>query len=109
MADEQRKASLSAPRRRIVELMQEIVFGWMEVRKRQGEPVLDPPPRVVKKIKLGVAVGQRPERNRRDFLLKDRVVSLFAEFDRLGEGATMTILVQHGLPFMVETEELKKE
>lgn len=49
------KSDLSAPRRRMVELMQELGFGRIEtLLVRAGDPVLNPPPRVVREVKLGV-------------------------------------------------------
>jgi hypothetical protein len=109
MSNETQKATISHPRRRLIEMMQEIDFGWMELSKRKGEPASDPSHRIVKQIKLGSENGPRPERERRDFVLKKQVKLFFAEFDRLEEGATMIVLVKHGLPFMLEIEEMMEE
>jgi hypothetical protein len=78
------KASLSEPRRRLVELMQRVNFGRIEgLAVRAGEPVLAPPPRVVNEIKFGGENGPRPELAAADFALKAQVVELFHHFDRL--------------------------
>jgi len=101
------KASLSRPRRRLLELMQQVNFGRIEgLTVRDGEPVLDPPPRVIREIKFGAENGPRPELGSDDFLLKAQVVELFAELDRLRNGTIDTIEVKHGLPFrMIVTED----
>ena len=64
------KRSLTAPRRRLVELMQQINFGRIEgLTLRGGEPVFDPAPRIVREVKFGGENGPRPERDSSDFLL----------------------------------------
>ena len=109
MADETRRGSLSTPRQRVLEMMQEIDFGWIVFRKCNGEPELHAYLRVVKKIKLGAENGPRPELALRDFALKDPVKRFFAEFDRLEDGVIVTVLVKHGLPFMLEVDEVMQE
>ena len=48
------KAALTPARRRLVELMQEVNYGRLEgLEVRDCEPVLDPPPRVVRQIVFG--------------------------------------------------------
>jgi hypothetical protein len=94
------KASLSFARRRLVQLMQQINFGRIEALVvRGGEPVLDPPPRVVRELKFGAENGPRPEAAAADFLLKAQVVELLRELDDLGDGTIDLIEVKHGLPF----------
>src|SRR5262245_59935470 len=57
-------AALSRPRRRLVELMQNLNFGRIEVLViRNGNPILDPLPRVVREVKFGGDNGPRPERD----------------------------------------------
>src|SRR5262245_46602928 len=97
------KASLTEPRRRLVGLMQQLNFGrivGLVVRGR--EPVLDPPPRVVREHKFGGENGPRPERNAKDFFLKSQVVELFEFLDRFGDGTIAVVEVKHGLPFKLE-------
>jgi hypothetical protein len=97
------KSELPAGRRRLVELMQQVNFGRIEgLAVRGGEPVLDPPPRVVREIKIGGQNGPRPESGREDFLLKDRLKELFAHLGALGDGAVEVLEVKHGLPFKLE-------
>ncbi|GIW90019.1 MAG: hypothetical protein KatS3mg109_0451 [Pirellulaceae bacterium] len=100
------KASLSPARRRLLELFQRVNFGRVErLSIQNAEPVLEPPPRVIREIKFGGENGPRPELEAHDFLLKTQVVELFEHFDRLGTGIVDVIEVKHGLPFrMIVTE-----
>jgi hypothetical protein len=97
------KSALSAARRRLVELLQDVNFGRVErLEVRGGDPVFDPPPRVVREWKLGADNGPRPERAARDFALKAQVVELCGLLDRLGDGVVSVLEIKHGLPFRVE-------
>jgi len=101
------KSHLSAPKVRLVELMQRINFGRIErLTVRQGEPVLDPPPRVVREIKFGGDNGPRPESLKGDFALKAQVRDLFAQLEALGDGVIPCIEIQRGLPFRMTVEEV---
>jgi hypothetical protein len=94
------KAALSPARRQLVEMMQGINFGRIEaLAVRGGDPILDPPPRVVREVKFGGENGPRPEVGIADFFLKAPVVELFEHLDRLGSGTIAVLEVKHGLPF----------
>ncbi|QEL20466.1 EF-hand domain-containing protein [Limnoglobus roseus] len=94
------KAGLSAPRRALVELVQERNFGRVEhLPVRGGEPVLDPPPRVVREVKLGGENDPRPERALANFRLKRQWVELFELFDAVGDGTVDVLEFKNGLPF----------
>jgi hypothetical protein len=94
------KAELPEPRRRLVELMQSINFGRIEnLIVRNGNPVLDPPPSLVREVKFGGDNGPRPELDTGNFLLKEQVVELLQHLDRLGTGTVAVLEVKHGLPF----------
>ena len=101
------KASLSPARRRLLEICQQVNFGRVESLVVQGaEPVVDPPPRIVREIKFGGENGPRPELGTADFLLKQQVVELFAFFDELQDGVIAVLEIKHGLPFrVIVTEE----
>jgi len=104
--EEVSKRSLSAPRRRLLELMQEINFGRIEgLAVRGGEPVLDPPPRVVREIKFGGENGPRRELGSDDFALKAQAVEFFTHLSRLGDGTVEILEIKHGLPFRMSVEE----
>ena len=100
------KASLSPKRWRLLELMQGINFGRIEgLHVRDGEPVFEPAPRVVRKVKIGAENGRRPELDAMDFVLKREVAELFEHLGRLGSGVVRTIEVKGGLPFALDIEE----
>src|SRR5262245_54811243 len=95
-----RLKSLSPARRRLVQLMQDHSFCRIEdLAIRNGEPVVDPLPTLVREVKFGGENGPRPEAGATDFALKSQVVELFREFDALGDGTIACIVVKHGLPF----------
>lgn len=88
------KRHLSSCRAGLLELMQSINFGRIEgLAVLHVDPVLDPPPRVVREIKFGGENGPRPELDASDFVLKEQVVELFAYLDRLGDGTIDVIEV----------------
>jgi hypothetical protein len=94
------KHDLSARRAGLLELMQAINFGRIEgLAVLDGEPVLDPPPRVIREVKFGGENGPRPELDAGNFLLKTQVVELFQHFDHLGDGTIDVLEIKHGLPF----------
>ena len=105
MAGAANNASLSPAKRRLVELMQELNFGRIEGLGIQGgEPVFQPPPRVVREVKLGADHGPRGELEKEDFALKSQVVELFELLTRLGNGKVERLQVKHGLPFLIHIE-----
>ena len=100
------KSSLSQPKACLIELMQQINFGCIKgLVIREGEPVLDPPPRVVRVIKLCAENGPRPEIAKGDFTLKVQVRDLFVQLDVLQSGVIGSLEVKHGLPFKMTIEE----
>lgn len=104
MAD--RKRSLSPPKQALLAEMQRINFGRIEgLLIRDGEPVVDPRPVIIREHKFAGENGPRPELATDDFLLKQQVVELFAFFDELGDGVIDVLEIKHGLPFrMIVTE-----
>jgi len=106
MAEVATKASLSPQGQRLVELMGRLNYGRFErLLVRSGEPVFDPPPRVVREVKLGGENGPRPEAAKTDFALKAEVRELFARLEELGDGTVLSLEVKHGLPFRMTVEE----
>ena len=100
MANGLTKTALTGPQQRLVELMQAVNFGRVEdIVVRDGDPVLDPMPRVVREVKFGAENGPRPERDAGDFLLKAQVIELFRHLDLLSDGVVEVLEVKHGLPF----------
>lgn len=101
------KSSLSTPRKWVLEKMQRINYGRIEgLTIRDGEPVFNPPPRIVKDVKLGAPdSGPRPELDTDDFALKREHIELFESFRRLGNGMIECIEIKAGLPFRLTTIE----
>lgn len=93
------KAALSAARRQLVELMQDVNYGRIEgLAVRDGEPVLDPRPHVRRVILLGKDTGAHAARRNADFALKDKVLELFAVFDRERSLSVLELVIDNGLP-----------
>ena len=100
------KSSLSESQRHLVELMQRLNFGRIEdLQVRGGEPVFDPAPRVVRKLKIGGENGPRRETVLPDFWLKQQTSEMLEAIAELGEGEILSIEVKHGLPFAMEVEQ----
>ena len=93
------KRSLSAPRQRLVRLLQEINFGRLEhLQVRDGEPVFDPPPRILREVVLGKTNVPNPAKKMEDFYLKEHLIELFGLFDRKRSCTIDSLVVQDGLP-----------
>jgi len=100
------KSSLSPQRRQLVEIMQGLNFGHIEgLHIRDGEPVLDPLPRIIREVKFGGENGPHPKASVEDFLLKSQVCEFFAQLDEMGDGTVISLEVKHGLPFKMTVEE----
>lgn len=107
MASVASKADLPPAGAWLVELMQGINFGCiLDLVVRDGEPVFDLPPRVVREVKFGSENGPRPELAKTDFSLKAQVQDLFAHLEAMGDGVVQCIEVKHGLPFKMTVEEV---
>jgi len=106
MTDSVALASLPSAGQRLVRLMQELNFGQVyDLVVRDGKPVFDPPPRVVREVKFGGENGPRPEVAKADFALKAQVRELLAQMEAMGDGVVRCIEVKHGLPFRMTVEE----
>ena len=101
------KSSLTESRGRLLALMQSVNFGLIEgLIVRNGEPVFDPRPRVIRDVKFCAENGPRPESAINDFALKAQVKDLLAHFDALGNGTIRCLEVKHGRPFRMQIEEV---
>jgi hypothetical protein len=95
----QTKTALSPARRRLLDLMQEVNFGSIErLRVRGGDPVFDPPPKVMRDVKLGTEPAPSPT-GPGEGELKTQVRDLFKHMDAMGNGTVRRIEIQHGIPF----------
>jgi len=97
--EEVSKRSLSAPRRRLLELMQEVNYGRIEgLEVRDGEPVFEPPPSVIRLYLFGKDNGPNTARESDDFTLKKKVVELFDVFSRERSLSIKELMIDNGLP-----------
>ncbi|NCO52736.1 MAG: hypothetical protein GW875_11650 [Deltaproteobacteria bacterium] len=100
------KAILTPPKRRLIELMQDINFGRItNIPVRDGEPELTPDTVIEREIKLAGQSGPRPERDQDDFILKQEVVALLEHLAQMGRGKVCLLEIKHGLPFLMRIEE----
>ena len=101
-----RKASLDEGSQRLIAMMHRIGFGRIEaLRVSDGRPVLDPPPRVIREVRLGAESVIPRQVSDADFAVKRAVVDLLAEMAVVGV-ATVAIEVRHGLPARLIVEEV---
>lgn len=99
-------SALSEPQRSLVERMQKLNFGRIEaLTVRNGLPVFDPQPKVIRDIKLGGEPEPRADLSKRDFELKPQVVDLFTHFRTLGDATVECLEIKHGLPFRLVVQE----
>ena len=100
-----KKSSSTPAVARLIELLQALNFGRIEaLAVRIGQPVFDPPPRVIQKIKIGADNGPRAEIGYVDFQLKGGIIELLEIIERLKDGEIRTIEVRSGLPVSAEIE-----
>jgi hypothetical protein len=98
--------TLSPDRQRLVRLMQTIHFGRIErLKVRDGQPLFDPMPRVLRSVKIAGKNGPRPEIIAADFALKREMIEFFEHLDQVGDGMVLVIEVAHGLPLLLEIEQ----
>ena len=102
-----RKSELPVDRRWLVELMRDVGFGTVNgLAVRQAQPQTTPRPKVVYSRRLGGRNEARPEKELKDFILKEPVVDLFKMFDQVQDGFVLEIVVRNGLPQEVKFEGL---
>jgi hypothetical protein len=90
---------ISSKASRLFELMQSISFGRIEsLHIRAGEPVFDPPPRILREIKLASPDQQS---SHSDYLNKPQVRELLEIFRQVGDGVIDVLEIRHSLPFKV--------
>lgn len=92
------KATLTPAKQRLIELMQEIRYGRIErLEVLDWEPVLDPPPRVVRQIVFGKENGSHTARNQDGFALKKSVAELLDVLDRERSLSIQELVINDGL------------
>jgi len=98
----QRFSELSPSGKLLVSTMRRFQFGrFEELRICNGEPVWNPPPKLVRVAKIGSSEDPKvPAAG--DWVLKSAVRDLFREFAALQNGKIDRIVFHRGLPFLVE-------
>lgn len=100
------KAELSPFCGQLVVLMQQLNFGRIENLKiRNGEPILVPPTRILKLVRLDKITTPRPETEKADFILKKEVIELLQEINKVWNGSIKRVEIQYGLPAFIEEKE----
>jgi len=100
-----KKSTLTPAQQRLLEIMQRTNHGRIEgMSVRNGQPVFDPAPRVIRKIKIAGDNGPRPETAATDFALRKEVVEFFEHLDALGTGVVRCIEIKNGVPFSMDIE-----
>jgi hypothetical protein len=93
------KSSLDPGQRRTVEIIGALGFGVIErLSIRDGSPCYEPETRLVQAIKLDSEPKGQPDCRCADLTLKKEFESLFAQFERLGDGV-VDLEIRHSLPF----------
>lgn len=81
-------------------------FGRIEaLAVRGGQPVLDPPPRVVRAVRLSEVGPSRPEPAGAQYPWKREQIALVRELAAIDTGVIDVIKVHHGLPVALEIQE----
>jgi hypothetical protein len=98
-------AGLSASPRRLLALICGNHFGRIEgLEIRGGQPVFDPPPRIVLEFKFGAGDGARP-RPAGEFVLKSAMAELFGCLAGFADAVVELLEIQHGLPFRMRVHD----
>lgn len=101
-----RITDLSPAWRGLLELIRRVRFGRIEaLAVRGGQPVLDPPPRVVRAVRLAQIGPMRPEPAGAQYPLNRAEIALVAMLSAIGTGLIETIKVHDGLPVALDIHE----
>src|SRR5690348_9089075 len=93
------KDSLSPGRKRLIEMVERMNFGWIEqLVINDGEPCFGQAHRIVEDVKLNSRPTDDTDLGRDDFTINKEFENLFAQFERLRNG-TVDIEIRHFLPF----------
>ncbi len=101
-----RTCDLSPACRSLLELIRRLGFGRIEaLAVRGGEPVLDPPPRVIRAIRLAQLGPTRPATAAVGHPLQSAEIALVETLAAIGTGVIEVIKVHDGLPAALEIRE----
>ena len=100
------KQLLTEQRRQLIEYCQDINFGRITFQVSAGQPDFSRSWRTRRTVKIsGAEQHSRPETDRHDFELRHEQVLLLGHLSELPDGATVTVEVKHGLPFLIDIEQ----
>jgi hypothetical protein len=86
----------------MVTMMRDLLYGRFEnVPVEDGEPVLDPLPKMVRVRLLGGRNSRRDRRHGVDFVLKKGIEDLFEIFDRERVLVIGELIIEDGLPVRI--------
>ena len=86
--------------------MQEIGYGRMEdLMVRDGDPVLDPPPRIIRDYKFGGKSNGASRPKGRDFVLKRQHNELLGVLADTRNGRIRNLEIHNGLPLKMSLED----
>ena len=96
------KGSLQSHTQHLIELIGQVQFGRIEsLQIADGQPVLDPLPRIVREIKFGSEVSPGVPADRSNSVPKRQVQELLDLMGEIENGTIDVLEVRHGLPFRV--------
>jgi hypothetical protein len=105
MSKPTRFSDLSPARQALVRLCQTLNFGSIEdLKVEHAEPVFDPPPVILKEVKLDSDEGSREELAMADFAVTDEIVRLITRLDEIQRGILRRIEVRTGIPRRIVIE-----
>lgn len=88
----------------LVKRMHQLYYATMhDLVVRDGEPMIDPPPRIEQAFKLG-SKRNPPKEVSPNFVLKQQHIDLFELMDSKQNGVITKLTIQEGLPFFVKWE-----
>jgi len=100
------KSQLSDSERFLIGQCQQINFGRLTLRVRNGEPDTSAPWLIRRTVKFAAREnGARPERHLADFELRRQQAELLATLRQVPDGTVVTVEVRHGLPLLAEIEQ----
>lgn len=98
--------SLPPNLRRLFTRMRRLGYGTIRgLHVRSGDPLFDPPPRVIRAVRLTEAGPPCRESANADYALKREHFAFAAELEAIGNGVIDVIKVHDGLPVGLEISE----
>lgn len=98
-------ATLSYEKKLLVKMMNDLNYGQiLNLRFKDGEPVLRPPPRLIREVVFGKDNQCNAMSDKSDYALKKQVLQLFEIMEETVNGTIVVLRIQNGLPIRMELE-----